>query len=115
MAWSQFTQLRRYPGATVHGSRTARVKYATAWWVDRAGHLTRHNCMFPTSFDQRIGHGNRRKQSFCVGMQWIIEELVTFGDLNYFSEIHNGDVIARVLHNCKIVRNKQEGYISFRL
>jgi hypothetical protein len=52
--------------------------------------------MFPTSFDQRIGHGNRRKQSFCVGMQWIIEELVTFGDLNYFSEIHYRHAMAQM-------------------
>ena len=65
--------------------------------------------------DARIGYGRRGQQQLGVGVQRSGEDLVTGGELDDASEIHDRDAVALVPDHCQVVGDKQVGKTTLAL
>jgi hypothetical protein len=81
--------------------------------MDRAGDVTFKNG--PLFFATRIGDGDRRQQSPCVGMLCILIDRIALGDLDDLAEIHDGDSMADVLDHPQVVGNEKVGQVHLFL
>ena len=94
--------LGRAPG---RGDRAPRVEAAAAGRVQRARRLAAH---VVAGGEAVLIQQRRRDQHPSVGMQGVVEHLITVPDLDDPAEVHDGDAIADMAHDPQIVRDQQQ-------
>ena len=91
----------------------AGMKTTARRWMDRAWDVTLKNS--PLFFAARIGDGNRRQQSPCVGMLRVPVNRIALGNLDDLAEVHDRHSMADVLDYPQVMGDKNVGQVHFLL
>ena len=89
MIRQHLAQLGRCPPAAFDRDWTARMKYATRRRVDRARHLALDGPEIASRLDVRIGYRHSGKEHLGIGVERVVEQLVTCRQLDDVAEIHD--------------------------
>ena len=107
MTRSDLLQRRDHAGAVWDGDRAACSEDAAGGWIDRAWDVTlEEDTLAP---DRWIGDRHTREQRLGIRMHRVPVELLGWGDLHNFPEIHDDDAVAEILNYAKVVSDEQEG------
>src|SRR5262245_2358632 len=90
------------------------MKTATARWSHWAWHLNLE-AQAPRAPPGRIGYGGGGEQCLAVGVQRVCEQRALVGQLNDASKIHDGNAVAHVAHDSKVVTDEQVGDLELVL
>src|SRR6056297_161662 len=85
--------------------RTAILERTARRWVDRARDASFEED--PVGLPVRVRVGDRRKQTFRVGVERRREDVLDVAELGDFSEVHHGDAVTDVPDDTDIVRDEQ--------
>ena len=73
------------------GHRAPSVKVAATRWLDWTWNITGQNN--PLFAHSGVRVGNRREQSLCIRMGWILEDSVPLGKLNDPTQVHDRNFV----------------------
>ena len=82
------------------------MEFASGRRLNRARNISFKDDSF-LSQTIRIGGRNGREKCHSIGMTRIRKDLVSFGNFNQVSEVHNADSVGNIANNGKVVRNEQ--------
>ena len=109
------TQLRQFFPAKLPCLRTSRAERTPFRRIQRTGDLPHQLDPFSRSTHIRIGNGNSRQKHLRIWMKRIAVKFCAVRQLHHMSQIHDADPRTDMLHNGKVVSNKQIGQFLFLL
>src|SRR5215510_2794337 len=112
MANPHLSQARHGLAASFDGQGATRMKHAAGRRIHRARHLALESPVLAPFLDRRIGDRHGLEQSPRVRMQRIAVQLITVGDLDHPSKIHDRDTMAQVPDHAEIMGNEQVGELE---
>ena len=99
--------------ASIEYNGAAWMKPAARWDLDGVGRSAlQNNALLAVP---GIGDGDHGEQRLGIRVVWIIKHLMRGTGLYNSSQVHYGNNITEELHNSKIMGNKEQGQVEFRL
>ena len=109
VARADFAELGHFLGTSALCDRATRVETATARRVDRTRRITGKNDALAALLHVRIGDRHGGEQRLRIRMVRLGVQTLPVGQLDHFTEVHDGDAIGNVLNDGKVVGNEQIG------
>src|SRR5712692_6845300 len=83
------------------------MEITTAGWIDWTRYIPLQDNAFAFLLNIGIWHRYCRKERLCIGMQGQLIQLFALGQFRNTSKIHHCHSITDMLHDRKIMRDKQ--------
>src|SRR5688500_15664137 len=107
MSWRYLAPIRYDLATLVNRDRAARVEDTAPRRPQGARHVTGKDDAFALSLQRRVRDRYCGEQRLRVWVQWVVVDLVAVGKLHQLAEVHDGDPVADVAHDCEVVSDKQ--------